>query len=375
MAYAKRSDGRYVSKVTLNDGTKKYLYAYSVTELKQKEMELRQKVDKGFDVLKQTDSLNKWAERTFESKKRHLNPKAYKVYCSRVNYFLDEIGFAPIIEIRKSHIEPLISSLAIENPCTHTPTSKKTQIYYLSALSDVFEFAISDRVIEYNPCKYIKIDQDAPKSNRRSLSTEEQERIINTDHPFKLPVMIAMCAGLRRGEITCLQWSDIDLNNKVISVTKAFDFDTLQLKGPKTEAGYRVVPIPDILFNYLLTVPKTSMLVVPNKNGQMLTDSQWKRSMEKYIAFLDSKYCKTVDNQFTHKETTYHIDRFGMHDLRHTFCTNILNSKCPINLVQKIMGHSDISTTLNIYGHLDVDEVKKVGAEFSTYLNQKMAGK
>lgn len=375
MAYTKRADGRYVSKVTLNDGTKKYLYAYSVTELKQKEMELRQKVDKGFDILRQSDSLQKWAERTFDSKKRHLNPKEYRTYEARVNYFLYDLGEYPIVDIRRSHIEPLIDTLAIENPRVHTPTSKKTMMYYLSALSDVFEFAIADHVIEYNPCKYIKIDRDAPQSNRRALTDEEQFRVLHTPHEFQTPVLIAMLSGLRRGEITALQWSDIDFNLKQITVNKAYDFANNTVKSPKTVAGYRTVPMPDLLVAHLTQVQKTSMFVCPNKDGKMLSNANWKQYFGQYFAYLDDLYSTKTVNRFTGREQITHIQKFGMHDLRHTFCTNLYHSGCPANICKNMMGHKDIITTLNIYTHLDKEEAKHSAAELNDFLNKKMAGK
>ena len=117
----------------------------------------------------------------------------------------------------------------------------------------MFEYAIENRAIDFNPLKYVKISKNAAKKKeRRALSPEEQKLIINTPHRGRLPAMIMLLAGLRRGECLGLQWADIDLKRNKINVhqTLVLDGNNSYIKaGAKTEAGVRKVDIPCTYFS------------------------------------------------------------------------------------------------------------------------------
>ena len=127
-------------------------------------------------------------------------------------------------------------------------------------MNRVFEYAIENRAIDFNPVKYVKIPESAPKQkDRRALTSEEQKLIINTPHRAQIPAMIMMLAGLRRGECLALQWADIDLKKGKINVDKTLVFDgnnSFIKRGAKTEAGNRSVDMPSVLIEFLKNQPK-----------------------------------------------------------------------------------------------------------------------
>ena len=104
--------------------------------------------------------------------------------------------------------------------------------------------------------------------------------------------MLMLYSGLRRGEATALTWADTDLENSQITVNKAVYYESNKavVKGPKTEAGKRVVDIPQQLVDYLQSVPKDCFYVLHMKNGAMLSKNAWKSLWESYMNELNRKY-------------------------------------------------------------------------------------
>ena len=256
------------------------------------------------------------------------------------------------------------------NPTTHKPSAKRTVERYLSAASAVFEYAIENRAVDFNPCRYVKIPKAAKTSERRALTTEERKWVEEMPHRAQLPAMLMMYSGLRKGEVTALLWSDIDFNNKTITVNKSFDFKQCKIKSPKTASGVRVVSVPDKLIDFLKEQPKTSVLVVTGANGQRMTETAWKRLWESYINDLNLKYGKAINkrNKFDPKGNIMTIEPFTPHCLRHTFCTIMYEAGIDVLTAKEQMGHSDVKTTLSIYTHLDKVYKKKNISKLDEYL-------
>lgn len=133
------------------------------------------------------------------------------------------------------------------------------------------QLAMDNRIIDYNPVCSVKIPKKQPKEEIRALTDEERQWIIDTPDFMQLPSMIMMYAGLRRGEIVALLWSDIDLMNRTISVNKSAEVINGKFtvkNSTKTESGKRIVYIPKILSDYLAKQQRTTnMLVCPSPTG------------------------------------------------------------------------------------------------------------
>lgn len=269
----------------------------------------------------------------------HSQLVAYKCCLKRLEPIFDtEIG-----EVTVKDIQGVITALFERNPYTGKPTAKKTLRDIKMTAKQVFEYAINCREISYNPANAVKIPRDAPKQTRRALTQDEMNKIIDTEHPLQTFSMIALFAGLRRGELLALTWDDIDLVNGSITVSKAVAFIRNQpiVKTPKTASGCRVVQIPTVLINYLKTINPKSGLVL----GKIYTKTTWNDAWKKYIDFLN-------------------IPDVTPHMLRHTACTMMIEAGMDVSSVRLQMGHSDIQTTLAIYTHVTqqhrTNEVKKL---------------
>ena len=356
---AKRTDGRYKVAVYmgLKDGKKTYKYVYGKTqkEADTKAEELKVSLRKGINISAHNDSFKTWAERWLMSKKHEdVSKDRYNALSTRAGVWVDNLQHAQINQIRTFELQSILFSIAARNPNTGKPMAKKTIKEYIQVINSIFNFAHENRVLEYNPATKLKIPQTAIEPvQRRALTIEERKRVIEFEHRAKPSAMLMMMSGLRRGEATALQWNDIDFENNKISVTKSFDFKTKEFKAPKNGKA-RVVSVPKRLIDYLKTLPRTSLFVLTNASGKMMTDDSWRRLYDSYMHDMNLEYGfkGNAPNKYSPIKIPMVIKPFTPHELRHTFCTTMYEAGIDALAAKEQMGHADIQTTLSIYTHL-----------------------
>lgn len=379
--YTKRKDGRYSTKVYIGldeYGRKKYKYLYDrdPKKLREKEAETRQKVNKGFDVLSLRDSFQSWRDRLIVKKEMNLEPSDYSLWLNRTAVFVDEFGDVPLKDITQADIQPVIAALAKRNPHTGKPTAKRTLQRYISACSSVFEYAIENHAAEYNPCVYVDTPKNAAENKRRALTAEEQQRVVEFKHRAQPAAMLMMYSGLRRGEVSALLWSDVDLKNNMISVTKSYDFKEHRIKQPKTENSIRVVSIPQVLSDYLSKLKRTSPYVITSAHNKPMSHTAWVKLWDNYMQDMNIHYGWHDEvSKYDPHGIPMVINEFSPHCLRHTFCTLMYHSGVDVLTCQKQMGHSDVKTTLGIYTHLDaIYKAKNIKQMDDFLLSKKVKG-
>ena len=218
--------------------------------------------------------------------------------------------------------------------------------------------------------------------HRRALTNEEQKWVRETPHRAQTAAMIMMYAGLRRGELLALTWSDINLEKQTISVNKAVEFiggKPYVKNCGKTEAAMRTVYIPTLLTDYLKTTDKTTLLVCPSAHGTLMSDTSWKRLWESYLKELNFRYGNfsdciglTVKSKFQPGGLPMVIPNITAHWLRHTFITNMYFAGVDLLTAKEQAGHSDIRTTSEIYTHLDADFKERKMQNLDNFLNTQI---
>lgn len=190
------------------------------------------------------------------------------------------------------------------------------------------------------------------------LSSQQQlvlERLLQTDtDETKLGILISLYAGLRIGEICALTWNDIDLNNKVIYVrntvvrVKSAGGDSakthLIIDTPKTAASLRCIPICSTLLSALTSCAS--------------------RATSQYVVSYTSNFVspRTYDYRFKKLLDACQIPRINYHALRHTFATRCIEAGVDVKSLSEILGHGDVSVTLNTYVHSSMD-LKRIQLE------------
>lgn len=360
----KRKDGRYQMNIYVGrdeNGKKKYKSVFGKTqaETKRKAEEIKIKIGKGIDVMNENMSFDDLCKRWLQYKKPLLKEHLYNSYKIYISHF-DSLGKSKIIKLTKSDFQEIINELAEYNPTTGRPTAKETLKKIRSAAFQVFEFAIENRILDFNPVTYVNIPKGSPRKVRRPLTLEEQKWIMTTKHRAQLPAMIMMLSGLRLGECLGLQWRDIDLNKKTIKVHQKLVMGSSSHieQGAKTENGIRIVDIPKMLVDFLKEQPphNDDDFVVTTVNGKLMTSIGWRRLWDSYLKTLNITYgdFSTLENKPKskyQKGVPFVIERFTAHYLRHTHATNLFYAGKDLLYIQQQLGHAKPETTLNIYTH------------------------
>ena len=338
----KRSDGLYQYQLYLGkdiNGKRKYKVFYGKTqrEAKAKAEEYRR------GEATQKVNFSAVAARYLNLESQRITYPRYKTKRSRIEFFTQEFGNTDINYILPENIQTLINRIAAANPRTGKPTARQTLSQYLSAVNDVFTFAVKNRIINTNPCDFVSITAIKPKKERTALSKDERLRISACTYNRAWIAVFMMYTGLRRGEAAALTWADVDLKQKTITVNKSYDYKEYRIKPPKTKAGYRIIPIPDNLIP-ILEAHKGSKKenVILSAKGEMMTEQAWRRLNDKIV-----------------KETG--VD-FEWHQLRHTYTSVLYSAGVDVLTACQILGHSDVKTTMAIYTHLE-DSKKKLSID------------
>lgn len=372
----KRADGRFQLNVYIGrengKSIRKTVYGKSPAEVKKKARELQNQVDKGLDVIETKtpfkDCAEKWLKHLKTSDSQH------NLYEYRISVFTDAIGHLPINKIKPVDLQAVIDDVAISNPTTGKPSSKKTISNYIVAVKKLYQFLIANRYIEFNSAESLVVPSEAEKpKERRALTSTEQKWVKEFPHRAQLPAMIALLCGLRRGEISALQWADIDFNDKTITVYKSYDFKNKKVKSTKTESGVRVIPMPDELIKFLKPIKgKPTDLVVKNTQGRRLTECGWDKMWTAYMNDLNMQYGDIGEWKRTKhsQRPPMSIEPFTMHSLRHTYATILYDAGVDVMTAKKLLGHSDISTTMGIYTHLSAENEKANIDKLNEFLNK-----
>ena len=386
---SKRADGRVKSTVYLGNGKYKYVYASNNKELERKVNDIKIMLGKGIDVSAERDTFGEWKNKWLRLKKSEVSNGRYQTYTYRARD-LNQLDNIQISKIRTADIQDVILDMADNGYAQKTIQDTR------NAANQIFKLAIANRVIDYNPAEYVHIPAIKTESDRRALTAEEQEWIKNTPHRAQRAAMIMMYAGLRRGELIPLLWTDIDLESKTITVNKSVEMvggKSIVKDGAKTEAGVRTVYIPQVLVDFLLKEPRGSnMLVCPSAKGKMITDSGWKRLWSSYLSELNFKYgnfngilvknksgemvqYQKPKSRFVPDKIPFVIPNITAHWLRHTFITLMYLAGVDVLTAKEQAGHADVQTTMSIYTHLDGIHKKKQINKLDEYLQEQEQNK
>lgn len=327
---------------------------------KQAEKEMRSMMD---DLENQTYvkdnniTVASWITEWFSLYLQDLSPTTLTGYKYQIdNYIVNQpIGKIRIQDLTTSDVQKWINTLYRESPVTKQPMSAKSVINIYHNLSASIEKAEKLDMLKKNVCKAVTL----PKVKKHEVEVYDEKEIqtlINASKGTDMELIIALSLGLglRRGELIGLKWKNIDFNNKlvhikenVVEVRKEQNPDRVITKSPKSRSGIRSIPISNILCN-LLKLTHTEYLINQLRYGR-------KCSIDDYVvcqpngkpykpASLSKKF-----NKFLSEHNLRHI---RLHDIRHTNATLMLMNGTPPKVAQARLGHSDYSTTMNIYGHV-----------------------
>lgn len=215
------------------------------------------------------------------------------------------------------------------------PSGVRQAVFVTSAALD---HASRSRRIRANPARGLKLPRP-PRRDHVFLTHDQVHDLASASGSWRVLVLLLAYTGLRWGEATALRVCDIDLARRRIDVRRAFSDvgGRIVLGTPKSHQA-RTVPIPRFLareLSALMNGKKPDDLVFTTPGGHVLRLPNWRRD-----AFLSARSRANIST------------RFRVHDLRHTAASLMIQAGYPPKMLQEIMGHASITTTLDLYGHL-----------------------
>lgn len=368
-----KANGHYEYRYTVF-GKKYSIYAKNLETLREKESKIQSLESiKQAKFDSQTTTLNDvfclWKEL-----KRGLRPNTFQNYCYMYEqYVQDGLGRLYIASIRKSDIKRFFNHLADERRL-RAGTIEAVQ----TVLHQVFQIAVDDEWIEKNPSdhavKELKRSHQLDSKKRMALTKAEQDLLLsflseNTPNARWYPITtVLLGTGMRVGEATGLRWCDIDFEENMIDVNHTLVYYSngshhckYAINDTKTPASKRLIPMTKPVRDAFLqekemqellgvvcnaTIDGYTDFVFLNRFGGLHTQGTLNKVYKRIIRDCnDAEFLKSENPSVL-------LPNFSSHMLRHTFATRLCESGMNMKLIQDILGHSDISTTMDIYTHV-----------------------
>lgn len=254
--------------------------------------------------------------------------------------------FGLMSEVNEVQVQEFVfekCSIGLSNKTVHDVVAVLMSILKYGAKRSLF--CVSEMEIEYprkNQCRTLPL---LSFRDQRTLMLKMAE----SPSPKTIGVLLALCAGMRIGEVCGLRWEDVDLVRKAIrirrTVGRIYDCGSRQTSliasTPKTSNSFREIPISRQLTIALRAVKA--------------------RSTGDYVVGGRNVPCdpRSYRDYFTRLLKRLGIPSIVFHGLRHTFATRCIESGCDIKTLSSILGHSNVATTLNLYVHPDFQQKKR----------------
>ena len=308
-------------------------------------------IDKHSDLDQASDMLvDAWFEYWIGIKKQTVRPNTVRNYSERYERNIKSvIGNKLLTDVKPVHCQKIFSNMAEEG--YKTTTIYQTRI----ALYNMLEFAKENDVLINNPCKKsVKSDMGKPSEKKEALTIDVQKKFLEAvvGYSYENQYRFVLQTGLRTGELAGLKWSDIDFKNRTMKIERTMEYrysvGEWRVGPPKSKSGYRTIPLTDeairILENQKAKNKSLKLVPIEWSDTVFLCRKGTPVKNSTYDTGL-FKYCDRIG-----------IPRFSMHVLRHTFATRCIEGGMKPKTLQKILGHSNIGITMNLYVHITEDE-------------------
>ena len=363
-------------------GNRRFIYAQDLGELRDREKQIKMDQLEGIDVYALAKSDINFVFDRYISTKTELRRTTMTNYVYTYDRYVRKgFGKKKIAEIRYSDVLLFYNALYDKGLKVNTIDSVH------GVLHPTFQMAVRDNIIRNNPSDGVMAELKKRTKGeadvRHALTIEEERAFLDwIDRPEYLrwkPLFTVMFGtGGRVGEIIGLRWEDLDFEENTISINhnvtyyprsdKSFKCE-FRVSLPKTESGIRTVPMLDKVretfiaekeyqqehdCTCMVELDGMSGFIFSNRFGSLHNPAGINRAIKRIV---DDHNAREEVNARREGRKPVMIPRFSCHITRHTFCSRLCENETNVKVIQQVMGHKDIQTTLDIYA--EVSEAKR----------------
>jgi len=262
---------------------------------------------------------------------------AHRHHLYHLKFLLPFFGEIPVLRLTKPMTEEFRSRRKQER--TGTPIKDATINRDLSVLRHILYWAVDEQLLEANPIARLKMARER-RTKRQVLSLAEERLLLPAASPhLRAMIMAALDTGMRRGEITGQRWEDVDLERKLLCVTRS--------KTPEGEA--REIPLTARLSEWLSANCKSEGVVFGFRGEQVrILKTAWKTALK-----------------------NSGIRHIRFHDLRHTFNTRLMEAGVLQEIRMALMGHSSGKSVHATYTHIELPAKRQAILKLESWVNQQ----
>lgn len=395
-------DGRYRYRYTDKYSKRQAVYAWKLVptdktpvgkredlSLREKEKEIEKDLNDGINTYLASSTVNDLIQKYLELKvKLAVTTKNNYIHIWEKNIKDSFLGNMRICDVKKSDIQRLYADYHLKKNF-----STGTIQLYQNLLFPAFQMAVDDSIIRLNPCRNCMKDyvQGSMSSTKNPLSRIEQDRLLKFvknnnfySNSFSLLAFL-LGTGCRISEALGMTWDDIYLEEKYISVNHQIIYKKKgtsieYFAAPTKTKKERKIPIQDDLIKVLkqhkietyfaskasgFEVDGYKNFVFVNREGKLKTPNTIVRT---FHGIRDMYNKEEQENAIEENREPLLLPSFTPHILRHTFCTRMAENGVDVKILQEIMGHANISVTMQVYNHATFERTQKAVEEMKSVL-------
>lgn len=395
----REKEHRYMYRWVDNDKKRHCTYAQTLRELRQKEAEINRNKNDGIyyagSNLCLDDVYNLW-----KKNKVGLKQSTYVNYLYIYDHFVSpKIGKMKIKDIRKSTILSLYNDLTRSNDVGKAMAINTLETVH-NVLRQVLQVAVDDDCIRKNPTdsvlREVKQANNFERPKRKALTLQQQDVFVRflksrqRYYSWSILFAVLLGTGCRIAEFVGLRWCDIDWDNNTISINHNLVYRKhmdgrcyFSVTTPKTSAGCRTIPmLPDVRraledekirqqelgAKCTVAIDGYTDFVFFNRFGQPHNPAAINREIDRLVLAYNAQEMEKAAEE---DRNPVILPDFSCHQLRHTFCTRLCENEPNIKVIQEIMGHKDIKTTMEIYAEAQKElkerSVQNISGKFEVY--------
>lgn len=291
------------------------------------------------------------AEEWREAHYKTIGPGTQSSYNAAFARAVEAVGEMELESVEAADINALLLRLKDQGKSARVVQIQK----YVFGM--IYNYAIMQGYTRYNPVQAVKVPSGLKRKTREAPEEDEVEKIrAGLRCYWGLFAFFLLHTGMRKGEALAITGADIDRKARVIHVTKsvAYKNGAPYLKPPKTESGVRDVPLLDALAAELPELGPEELLF-PQANGALMSSKTYERHWSHYCK--EAGFVSYTPIQRTNKKGKPYVYQkptitLTAHQLRHGYATILYEAGIDAQTAKGLLGHSDITVTLQIYTHI-----------------------